>query len=196
MAAGIRHAHDQGARVLVAINTFPEAGGFALWASAVDDAASLGADAVILADLGLLAYAAERQPQLRLHLSMQAAAANADAIRFYAEAFGVERVVLPRVLSIEETARINRESPAETEVFVFGGLCVMAKGALLALVQRLQRADAGLSRRLRARRVCLRPELPERSIATQARAAEGLGIALEVWASRMARPAPRSSSPR
>ena len=82
MAAGIRHAHDQDARVLVAINTIPEAGGFALWASAVDDAASLGADAVILADLGLLAYAAERQPQLRLHLSMQAAAANADAIRF------------------------------------------------------------------------------------------------------------------
>ena len=42
------------------------------------------ADAVILADLGLLEDAARRHPELRLHLSVQAAAANADAINFYA----------------------------------------------------------------------------------------------------------------
>jgi len=128
MAQAIDYAHDNGARVLVAINTFPEAGNAGLWRAAVDDAASLGADAVILADLGLLAYAAERQPGQRLHLSVQAAAANVDAIRFYASTFGVKRVVLPRVLTVQEIAAINRESPAETEVFVFGGLCVMAEG--------------------------------------------------------------------
>ena len=41
----------------------------------LDDAARLGADAVILADLGLLAYAAKHHPGLRRHLSVQAAAA-------------------------------------------------------------------------------------------------------------------------
>ncbi len=128
MAAGIAFAHDRGAKVLVAINTFPRAGAQDLWHRAVADAAAAGADAVILADVGLLAHAAERHPGLRLHLSVQAAAANPDAINLYAQAFGVRRVVLPRVLTVEEIAAINRETEVETEVFVFGGLCVMAEG--------------------------------------------------------------------
>ncbi len=128
LAEAIAYAHRRGTRVLVAINTFPRAGAEQLWHRAVDTAAELGADAVILADLGLLDYTARRHPRLRRHLSVQAAAANADAIGFYVEAFGVRRVVLPRVLTVEEIAAINAEVACETEVFVFGGLCVMAEG--------------------------------------------------------------------
>ncbi|MFY0312668.1 peptidase U32 family protein [Leisingera sp. D0M16] len=125
---GVVFAHDRGAKVLVAINTFPRAGDQGLWHRAVDDAAQSGADAVILADPGLLDYAARSHPGLRLHLSVQAAASNADIINFYASTFGVRRVVLPRVLSVPEIAAINAETEVETEVFVFGGLCVMAEG--------------------------------------------------------------------
>ena len=128
MKAGIDYAHKRGSKVLVAINTFPRAGAQDLWRDALGDAQDCGADAVILADLGLLAHAAERRPNLRLHLSVQAAAANADAINFYAREFGVKRVVLPRVLTVQEIAAINREIDVETEVFIFGGLCVMAEG--------------------------------------------------------------------
>lgn len=128
LAEGVAYAHARGAHVLVAINTFPRAGDQALWHRAVADAARLGADAVILADPGLIAHAANAHPGLRLHLSVQAAAANPDAINFYAETFGIRRVVLPRVLSVEEITAINREIDVETEVFVFGGLCVMAEG--------------------------------------------------------------------
>ncbi len=128
MAEAIGFAHRRGAKVLIAINTFPRAGAFGLWTQAVDDAHRFGADAVILADLGLLDYAAEHRKGLRLHLSVQAAAANADAIAVYAQDFGVKRVVLPRVLTVQEIAAINREIEVETEVFVFGGLCVMAEG--------------------------------------------------------------------
>lgn len=128
MAQSIGYAHARQVRVFIAVNTFPRAGVPELWHRAVDDAAQLGADAVILADLGLLAYAAERHPGLRRHLSVQAAAANVDAIRFYVESFGVKRVVLPRVLTVAEIAAINAEAGCETEVFVFGGLCVMAEG--------------------------------------------------------------------
>ncbi len=126
---GIAFAHGHGSKVLVAINTFPRAGQPDLWHKAVDDAARLGADAVILADIGLIDYAARRHPHLRLHLSVQAAASNAAAIRFYADRFGVSRVVLPRVLTLAEIAELNVQiRPVETEVFVFGGLCVMAEG--------------------------------------------------------------------
>lgn len=126
---GIKYAHQHKAKVLVAINTYPRAGEPAAWNRAVDDAARLGADAVILADIGLLDYAARHHPQLRVHLSVQAAASNQAAIAFYAERFGVKRVVLPRVLTVPEIAALNaRIAPVETEVFVFGGLCVMAEG--------------------------------------------------------------------
>jgi len=128
MAAGIAFAHRAGSKVLVAINTFPRAGAGEIWHRAVADAEAAGADAVILADLGLLEHAATHHPGLRRHPSVQAAAANPDAINFHAETFGVKRVVLPRVLSVDEIAAINREIDIETEVFVFGGLCVMAEG--------------------------------------------------------------------
>jgi len=125
---GLKIAHDCGAKVLVAVNTFPEAGNPDPWHRAVDDAARLGADALILADIGLAAYAAKNHPGTRRHLSVQAAASNPEATRFYAEELGVKRVVLPRVLTIGEIAALNAQIPVETEVFVFGGLCVMAEG--------------------------------------------------------------------
>jgi putative protease len=132
MREGIAYAHGRGAQVLVAINTFPRAGALGLWHGAVADAVAAGADALILADLGLLDYAARSHPRQRLHVSVQAAAANPQAIRFYIESFGVKRVVLPRVLTVAEIAAIARAiAPCETEVFVFGGLCVMAEGRCL-----------------------------------------------------------------
>jgi len=128
LGASIAFAHERGAKVLVAINTFARAGALDPWRQAIDDAAALGADAVILADLGLLSYAAETHPGLRLHLSVQAAAASADSIRFYTRSFGVKRVVLPRVLSVAEISAVTRAIPCETETFAFGGLCVMTEG--------------------------------------------------------------------
>jgi collagenase-like PrtC family protease len=128
MREGISFAHGHGVKVIVAINTFPQAGQADIWRSAVDRAASLRADAVVIADLGLLAYAAEAHPNLRRHLSVQASACTAVAINFLADRYGVKRVVLPRVLTVSEIAAINAKTSVETEVFVFGGLCVMAEG--------------------------------------------------------------------
>jgi len=125
---GLAYAHERGARVLLAINTYPRAGDPGPWHRAVDDAAALGVDAVILADIGLADYAARRYPELRRHLSVQASAANPEAIGFYHQAFGIKRVVLPRVLTVEQIAALNREIAVETEIFAFGGLCVMAEG--------------------------------------------------------------------
>src|SRR5574337_2132691 len=56
MAEGIRFAHAQGCKVLVAINTFPRPGETAVWHRAVDDAAALAAAEVYLADIGVIHY--------------------------------------------------------------------------------------------------------------------------------------------
>lgn len=115
-------------QTFVALNTFMRAGDEALWYSAADDAVAMGADALILADFGLMAYVAEKYPQQRLHVSVQASASNPEAIRFLVEAFGAKRVVLPRVLTVQDIARLTRQIDCEVEVFAFGGLCVMAEG--------------------------------------------------------------------
>jgi len=128
LGESIAFARAKGRKVLLAVNTYPAAGDPGPWRRAVDWAAALGAGGVILADMGLLDYAARRHPDLPRHLSVQASAASAEAIRFYHDAFGIRRVVLPRVLAIGEIARIVAESPCATEVFAFGGLCVMAEG--------------------------------------------------------------------
>ena len=128
MAAGIAYAHDRGCGLYVTVNTYAAAGDPGPWRRAVDDAVALGADALIMADMGLLAYAAESHPDARLHLSVQASAANAEAIRFHRDRFGIRRVVLPRVLTLAEIAALNAAIPVETEVFAFGGMCVMAEG--------------------------------------------------------------------
>jgi len=128
LAEGIRFAHAHGSKVLVAINTFARAGDTDPWRRAADTAAACGADAVIAADIAVLDHMASQHPATRLHLSVQAAAATPESIGFYADAFNVRRVVLPRVLSVQEIAALNRLIEVETEAFVFGGLCVMIEG--------------------------------------------------------------------
>ena len=84
LKADVLWAHDRGAKVLVAINTFARAGETDAWRASVNSAAAAGADAIIVADLGVLAYAHAEHPDLRLHLSVQAAAGSPEAIAFYA----------------------------------------------------------------------------------------------------------------
>ena len=127
-AEGIRYAHDRGAKVFVAINTYPQPSGWKRWQRSVDHAAELGVDALILADIGVMDYARERWPDLRLHLSVQASATNAEAINFYYKNFGIQRVVLPRVLSLKQVKYVTENSPVPIEVFGFGSLCVMVEG--------------------------------------------------------------------
>lgn len=128
---GIDYARGRGIKVFLAINTYPQAGNWERWRSAVDAAADLGVDALILADIGVLDYAAQRWPELPLHLSVQASGTNYEALRFYRENFGIRRAVVPRVLSLAQVRHIVEHSPVAIEVFGFGSLCVMVEGRCL-----------------------------------------------------------------
>jgi putative protease len=128
LAEGIDYAHQRGRKVLVAVNSFPRVGEPEIWHQAIDNTAAVGADAVILADIGLLDYTARKYPNLRRHLSVQASAANALSISFFRDEYDVKRVVLPRVLSLEEVELITNEVRIETEVFCFGSVGTMSEG--------------------------------------------------------------------
>jgi putative protease len=129
--SGINYAHARGTKVFVAINTYPQPAGWPRWQAAVDMAAELGIDALILADIGVMDYATKQWPELRLHLSVQGSATNDAAIRFYHEHFNIRRAVLPRVLSLSQVRQVAEHSPVPLEVFGFGSLCVMVEGRCL-----------------------------------------------------------------
>lgn len=128
LAEAIVYAKKRGVQTFVALNTFMRAGNEDIWYRGSADAIKAGADALILADFGLMAHVAEHHPQQRIHVSVQASASNADAVNFLVDAFGAKRVVLPRTLTIADIARLARQIRCEIEIFVFGGLCVMAEG--------------------------------------------------------------------
>ena len=128
IADGIGYAHQRGRKVFLALNTYPQPSAWDTWRQAIDRAALAGIDAVILADPGLMEYAARVHPGLRLHLSVQGSATNAEAINFYHRHFGIARAVLPRVLSLAQVEQVIGSTPVEIEVFGFGSLCVMVEG--------------------------------------------------------------------
>jgi putative protease len=128
---GVDYAGVRNRRVFMAINTFPQPKGWDRWTAAVDKAAGLGVDTLILADPGLMNYARDAWPRLNLHLSVQASATTHEAIRFYDRNFKIKRVVLPRVLSLRQIQSLAAKSDVPLEVFGFGSLCVMVEGRCL-----------------------------------------------------------------
>ncbi|EOY4515579.1 peptidase U32 family protein [Vibrio vulnificus] len=126
----VQYVHDHQKKIHVALNTFAHPDGFERWTNAVDMAAALGIDALIVADIAVLEYAARKYSHLELHLSVQASATNVAAVEFYQQNFNVKRVVLPRVLSIHQVKQLSRNIPqgVELEVFAFGSLCIMSEG--------------------------------------------------------------------
>ena len=128
---GIQYAQQRGRHIYIALNTYPQPDGWHRWQKAVDQAAQLKVDALIAADIGVLDYASNNYPDLPLHLSVQGSATNYEALAFYHERFGVQRAVLPRVLSMSQVAHVAENSPLKIEVFGFGSLCVMVEGRCL-----------------------------------------------------------------
>ncbi len=91
----------------------------------------IGADAVLVSDMGVLEAAKKGAPELPVHISTQANVTNYAAARFFCNA-GAERIVLARELSIEEIALIHQKVPqAELEAFVHGAACISYSGRCL-----------------------------------------------------------------
>ena len=128
LAKAADYVHQHGKNLHVAINTFAHPGGEDRWRKAVDNAVAIGCDALIIADLGILDYAATKYPDVERHVSVQASTTNLEAIKFFKNNFAVERVVLPRVLSVQQVRQLAKNSPVKLEVFAFGSLCIVSEG--------------------------------------------------------------------
>lgn len=95
----------------------------------VYDAASLGADAFIVQDLGLAREIKRQMPSVHLHASTQCACHSVDGAKKLYE-MGFERIVLARELDEMAIKQISSLG-FETEMFVHGALCVCHSGMCL-----------------------------------------------------------------
>jgi len=94
------------------------------------NAASCGADAFIIQDMGIASAVKSQMPQVCMHASTQCACHNRDgAMKLYD--VGFSRIVLARELSCDDITAISSDAPYETEVFAHGALCVSHSGQCL-----------------------------------------------------------------
>lgn len=128
LETGIREAHRQGVKVYGAMNLFARNGDLQKAAEIVPDLQSIGIDALIVSDPGMIRLVQKLAPKLSLHLSTQANTTNAASVQFWAEQ-GISRVVLARELTLAEIAEIAAAAPeTELELFVHGAMCMAYSG--------------------------------------------------------------------
>ncbi|EGX70467.1 peptidase U32 family protein [Collinsella tanakaei] len=121
-------AHGMGARVYVTMNIFvrdDELGECVALARRVLDA---GADALIVADLGLCRRLRREVPDVEIHLSTQAGVHAAAGAVLAAEQLGASRVTCGRELTVSEIGAMAATG-VEIEAFCHGAICICYAGA-------------------------------------------------------------------
>ena len=123
---GIVFAHVHGTKVYVVLNAFLHDSDLNELPGFVEDIESLGVDAVIVSDSGVVEVVKNRS-KLPIHLSTQASCLNRYSAQLWKK-HGVSRVVLGREVSIQEAAEIKKSTGLEVEIFIHGSMCMAYSG--------------------------------------------------------------------
>ncbi len=128
----VEYTHSVGKKIYVATNILAKNKDFDMLGDYFKYLYSIGADAVIISDPGVMMICKEYAPQLEIHLSTQANTTNKYSAKFWAEQ-GVKRVVLARETSMEDIKEIREFLPddIEIEAFVHGAMCISYSGRCL-----------------------------------------------------------------
>ncbi len=126
----VRYAHLRGTAIHVTVNTIVDEEELPALAEYLRFLYEIGADAVLVQDLGVAKLAGELVPALPLHASTQMTVHNLEGVRALEE-LGFSRVVLSRELSLKEIRYICAHAKAEIETFMHGALCVCYSGQCL-----------------------------------------------------------------
>ena len=125
-AVNIAHMHN--VKVYVTVNTLIKEDELESVINYVSKLYSMGVDAVLVQDLGLVELINEHLPNLKIHASTQMTCENQLKLD-YLESKGIKRVVLPREMRKEEIK--NLKTNMELEIFAHGALCYSYSGQCL-----------------------------------------------------------------
>ena len=129
LCEAVKYAHERGVKIYLTVNTMPHGYEYPKLREFLTTIKDFGIDAIIAADLGVIATIKEILPDMELHISTQASIVSPAAALAYA-ALGAKRLVLARELTLSEIAEIRAALPSdvELEAFVHGSMCVSYSG--------------------------------------------------------------------
>lgn len=195
LAEAVAYCHVRGVKVYLTLNTLLSDGELPGAVEEARFASEVGADAVLVQDLGVLEAVRCAVPDLPLHASTQMSLMNLDGVKRAAD-LGCTRAVLARELSRDQIGYICAHSPIEIEVFGHGAQCMCYSGqCFFSSVIGTRSGNRGLCAqpcRLnygwgdRADRPLL--SLKDMSLAKHLRELEELGVACLKIEGRMKRP--------
>ena len=195
LAEAVAYCHVRGVKVYLTLNTLLSDGELPGAVEEARFASEVGADAVLVQDLGVLEAVRRAVPDLPLHASTQMSLMNLDGVKRAAD-LGCTRAVLARELSRDQIGYICAHSPIEIEVFGHGAQCMCYSGqCFFSSVIGTRSGNRGLCAqpcRLnygwgdRADRPLL--SLKDMSLAKHLRELEELGVACLKIEGRMKRP--------
>ncbi|MBR5409938.1 MAG: U32 family peptidase [Clostridia bacterium] len=132
LAEGADYVHGRGKKLYVAVNCFATNAEIAAAPAYAKELRSVGADAVIVSDLGLIAAIRKAVPDLPVHVSTQANVLNYAAVNAFAS-MGCRRVVLGREMTLADIEALKGkiDPDVEIEAFVHGAMCMAYSGRCL-----------------------------------------------------------------
>lgn len=127
--AGLDYLHTRDKKGYVTLNIYPFSDEFTRITETAKMLDEMGADAFIIADLGVLRELSKLGLNAELFISTQANTTNYQAAMAYSE-LGASRVILARELSIDKIKEIAFKTKGiiETEVFIHGAVCFSYSG--------------------------------------------------------------------
>ena len=126
----IEYCHSRGVKVHITLNTLIKDAEIKDAIGCVKKICTLGADAIIVQDLGLAKVIKTVCPDIQMHASTQMSVGTLEGLYILKE-MGFDRAVLPRELSFDEIKYLCEHSPIDLEVFIHGALCMCVSGQCL-----------------------------------------------------------------
>ncbi len=124
------YCHERGVKVYITINTLIFDREIRKAVELASQVYRLGADAVLIQDLGLASILKKELPELVLHASTQMGIHDPGGLE-YCERAGISRAVLARETSLAMMRTMRESSPVELEAFAHGALCMSFSGSCL-----------------------------------------------------------------
>ena len=128
----VQYAHSLGKKIYITVNIVAHNDDFDGLEEYLKYLDSIGVDAIIVSDIGIITIARQVVPNLDIHVSTQANITNKYTAKFFV-GMGVKRIILARELSINEIKEIRQYIPKEIEIetFVHGAMCISYSGRCL-----------------------------------------------------------------
>ncbi len=132
LAKSIEYAHKLHKKAYITLNILAHNEDFEGMKAYIEYLDKIGADAVIVSDVGIIELVRQIAPNLDIHVSTQANITNKYAAQFFVK-MGVKRLILARELSFEEIKEIREAIPKDIEIetFVHGAMCISYSGRCL-----------------------------------------------------------------